>query len=110
MNASIRLSPTGSVKAIPQAVLGRSCSGAGNLRKYLGGDWAGIIARIQDGYLTDMGFSAILISQPAENIHVCMEDEEGTASYHGYWPRDFLRPNPYFGSMDTFRALLSTNA
>ncbi|MEC0171592.1 alpha-amylase family glycosyl hydrolase [Paenibacillus graminis] len=82
-------------------------SGADNLRKYLGGDWAGIIARIQDGYLTGMGFSAILISQPAENIDVCMEDEEGTASYHGYWPRDFLRPNPYFGSMDTFRALLS---
>ncbi|MEK5491781.1 alpha-amylase family glycosyl hydrolase [Paenibacillus sp. FSL R7-0297] len=83
-------------------------SGAGNLRKYLGGDWAGIIARIQDGYLTGMGVSAILISQPAENIHVCTDDEEGTASYHGYWPRDFLKPNPYFGSMDTFSALLST--
>ncbi|WP_019912618.1 alpha-amylase family glycosyl hydrolase [Paenibacillus sp. HW567] len=79
-----------------------------NLRKYLGGDWEGIIARIEDGYLTGMGITAILISQPAENIHVCMDDEAGTASYHGYWPRDFLRPNPYFGSMDTFRALVNT--
>lgn len=74
-------------------------SGADNLRKYLGGDWAGIIARIQDGYLTGMGFSAILISQPAENIDVCMKDEEGTASYHRYWPRDFLRPNPLISSL-----------
>ncbi|MGN7763784.1 alpha-amylase family glycosyl hydrolase [Paenibacillus sp. 22594] len=79
-----------------------------NLRKYLGGDWEGIITRIRDGYLTGMGISAILISQPAENIHVCMDDEAGTASYHGYWPRDFLRPNPYFGSLDTFRALVNT--
>ncbi|OKP86123.1 hypothetical protein A3842_06920 [Paenibacillus sp. P3E] len=79
-----------------------------NPRKYLGGDWEGIIARIGDGYLTGMGISAILISQPAENIHVCMDDEAGTASYHGYWPRDFLRHNPYFGSLDTFRALVNT--
>lgn len=79
-----------------------------NLRKYQGGDWDGIIDKIKDGYITGMGVKAILISQPAENVHTCMDDEEGTTSYHGYWPRDFLKPNTYFGSMDKFRELVKT--
>lgn len=78
-----------------------------NLRKYLGGDWEGIIGRIKDGYITDMGFKAILISQPVENVHTCMDDEGGTTSYHGYWPRDFLKANAYFGSLDKFRELVN---
>ncbi|WP_238601020.1 alpha-amylase family glycosyl hydrolase, partial [Streptococcus suis] len=39
-----------------------------NLRKYHGGDWRGIIKKIQDGYLTDLGITAIWISSPVENI------------------------------------------
>lgn len=77
-----------------------------NLRKYLGGDWEGTIGKIQDGYITEMGFKAILISQPVENVHTCMGDEEGTTSYHGYWPRDFLKANTYFGSLDKFKELV----
>ncbi|MGF7046001.1 glycosidase [Paenibacillus sp. DS2015] len=77
-----------------------------NLRKYLGGDWEGIIRKIKDGYIPGLGVRAILISQPVENVHTCMEDEEGTASYHGYWPRDFMKPNPYFGSLDKFLELI----
>ncbi|WP_339287335.1 alpha-amylase family glycosyl hydrolase [Paenibacillus sp. FSL E2-0201] len=77
-----------------------------NLRKYLGGDWEGIIRKIKDGYITEMGFKAILISQPVENVHTCMGDEGGTTSYHGYWPRDFLKANAYFGLLDKFKELL----
>ena len=37
-------------------------------RKYHGGDWEGITDKIEDGYLTNMGITAIWISSPVENI------------------------------------------
>ncbi|MGL6299559.1 alpha-amylase family glycosyl hydrolase [Streptococcus iniae] len=39
-----------------------------DLKKYHGGDWQGIIEKINDNYLTDMGITAIWISSPVENI------------------------------------------
>lgn len=77
-----------------------------NLRKYLGGDWEGIIRTIEEGYFTELGVGAILISQPVENVATSLPDEFGTTSYHGYWPKDFLKPNPYFGTIDKFDELI----
>ncbi|NKE37741.1 alpha-amylase [Natronococcus sp. JC468] len=77
-----------------------------NLRKYCGGDWQGVIDRIEEGYLTNMGISAIWISPPFENITE-VDSDSGT-SYHGYWARDFQGPNPYFGNMETFQTLVDT--
>ncbi len=42
-----------------------------DLHKYCGGDWQGIIDKINDGYLTDLGITAIWISQPVENVYAC---------------------------------------
>ncbi|MEW9701743.1 alpha-amylase family glycosyl hydrolase [Paenibacillus sp. SI8] len=77
-----------------------------HLHKYLGGNWEGIIQKIKDGYLTELGIQALLISQPVENVYRCLDDEHGTTSYHGYWPRDFLRPNRFFGSLEKFDELI----
>jgi len=79
-----------------------------NLKKYLGGDWQGIIDKINDGYLTNMGVTALWISQPVENVYAVMNDASGTTSYHGYWARDFKKTNPFFGSMADFDLLIST--
>ncbi|ELZ87682.1 cyclomaltodextrin glucanotransferase [Haloferax elongans ATCC BAA-1513] len=79
-----------------------SCS---NLRKYCGGDWQGIIDKIQSGYLTDLGVSAVWISPPFENI-TAVDSDIGT-SYHGYWARDFTDANQFFGDMETFEQLVS---
>ncbi|SES83962.1 alpha-amylase family glycosyl hydrolase [Anaerobranca gottschalkii] len=76
-----------------------------DLRKYLGGDWRGIIQKIEDGYLPDMGISAIWISSPVENIYA-VHPQFGT-SYHGYWARDFKRNNPFFGDLNDFRELIA---
>ena len=78
-----------------------------NNRKYHGGDWQGICEKIEDGYLTNMGISAIWISSPVENI-MSIDPSNGSASYHGYWARDFFRPNPAFGTMDDFKHLVDT--
>ena len=38
-------------------------------RGFLGGDLAGVTAKIKDGYFTDLGIDAIWISPPVEQIH-----------------------------------------
>lgn len=77
-----------------------------NLKKYCGGDWQGIIDRIDDGYLTDLGITALWISAPVENIYAVLNDGPGSTSYHGYWARDFMRTNPFFGDFADFDALI----
>ncbi len=78
-----------------------------NPRKYHGGDWEGITQKINDGYLTGMGITAIWISAPVENI-TSIDPSNGSAAYHGYWGRDFFRTNQYFGSVADFQELINT--
>lgn len=78
-----------------------------NPRKYHGGDWKGITQKINDGYLTGMGITAIWISSPVENI-TTIDPSNGSASYHGYWGRDFFKTNAYFGSISDFTELINT--
>lgn len=76
-----------------------------NLRKYHGGDWAGIIEKLNDGYFTNMGVTALWISAPVENI-TTIDPSNSTSSYHGYWARDFFRTNEAFGTMNEFQAMI----
>lgn len=78
-----------------------------DMTKYHGGDWAGIEQKIQDGYLTDMGITALWISSPVENI-TTLDPSNGCSSYHGYWGRDFFKTNKAFGTEDDFISLLKT--
>lgn len=79
----------------------------GNMKKYHGGDWAGIEQKINDGYLTDMGVTAIWISSPVENIMV-LDPSNNCASYHGYWAKDFFETNEAFGTEADFTSLVQT--
>ena len=83
-------------------------AGCTQKRLNCGGDWAGIQARIADGYLTGMGVTAIWISQPVENI-TALVNYSGTnnTSYHGYWARDFKKPNLAYGTMTDFTNLIA---
>lgn len=84
-------------------------SGCTNLRLYCGGDWAGIIDKINDNYFTDMGVTALWISQPVENIYsVINYSGVNITSYHGYWARDFKKTNPAYGTMADFQNLINT--
>lgn len=75
-----------------------------DLEKYCGGDWQGVINRIQDGYLPDMGVTAIWISPPFDAI---FEETSSGTSYHGYWVQDFKRTNSFFGDMSDFEQLIN---
>ncbi len=78
-----------------------------DLKKYHGGDWQGIIDKINEGYFTNLGITALWISSPVENI-MTIDPSNGASSYHGYWAKDFFRPNPAFGSLKDFQNLVKT--
>lgn len=59
--------------------------------QWQGGDFRGIIQKIEDGYFEDMGINALWISSPLLNSHnsqpsVGLSDPRRFASYHSYHP------------------------
>ncbi|WP_077211153.1 alpha-amylase family glycosyl hydrolase [Bacillus dakarensis] len=64
--------------------------------RYHGGDFQGIIDQLD--YLKDMGFTAIALNPIFDN-----EDN----GYHGYWIKDFYEIEEHYGTIDTFKALIS---
>ena len=78
------------------------------LKLYCGGDWQGLINKINDNYFTTMGVTALWISQPVENIYAVI-NYSGTNStaYHGYWARDFKKPDPRYGTLTDFTNLIN---
>jgi glycosidase len=76
------------------------------LTKYCGGDWQGLIDKIKDGYIPDMGVTALWISPPFENVYEIHPDYN-SAAYHGYWVRDLKSTNPFFGDMNKFEELVN---
>ncbi|MPY66838.1 alpha-amylase [Deinococcus sp. SDU3-2] len=78
-----------------------------------GGDFAGLKAKIEEGYFKRMGFTAIWISPvvlqvPA--IETASGPHQGRpfAGYHGYWAEDFFQVDPHFGTLDEYKALIRT--
>lgn len=74
----------------------------GDLHYYQGGDWAGLTQKLQ--YIKDLGFTAIWISAPQENEKYSRSGDE--AGYHGYYTKDFNRPNSHFGTEAELKALM----
>lgn len=71
-----------------------------NLSKYMGGDYQGLIDRVD--YLKALGVTTIWISPVVVNV----ESDAGNGSYHGYWTQDFLNVNPHFGDLPKLREMV----
>lgn len=67
----------------------------GNLYAYQGGDWQGIIDKMD--YIKGLGVTAIWISPVVHNQ---------SWGYHGYWAYDFYSPNPHFGTLSKLQELV----
>lgn len=76
-------------------------SETGELARHQGGDWQGLIDRVD--YLDALGVTAVWISPVVTNV----EEDAGVAGYHGYWAQDFTQPNPHFGDLATLRELVA---
>ena len=71
------------------------------LGRYQGGDWKGIEDHLD--YVEALGVTALWISPVVRNV----EQDAGITGYHGYWPQDFLHPNPHFGDLTALRSLVA---
>ncbi|MCO4761627.1 MAG: hypothetical protein KC502_09000 [Myxococcales bacterium] len=91
---------------------------------FSGGDFAGISAKIDSGYFTKLGASALWLSwpvkQPAYAEQGTFPDGTGCglgpgkvkyspmkySGYHGYWPADSDKTEPRFGSLAELQQLV----
>jgi hypothetical protein len=74
-----------------------------------GGDFAGIAAKIKEGYFRELGINFLHISPPARNlgdVFLSPEDPNGIrAAYDGRQPVGLVETEPGFGSTGAFRLL-----
>ncbi len=78
-----------------------------DINKYFGGDWQGIINNI--AYLKNMGITAIWITPPYDNLdQPYPENGIYYNGYHGYWAKDFFRPDEHWGTWARFDELVAT--
>ncbi|KAJ3763919.1 alpha-amylase [Lentinula raphanica] len=69
-------------------------------KKYCGGNWQGIISKLD--YIQEMGFDAVWISPVVENVEGTPSDGD---AYHGYWAQNINALNAHFGSTDDLKSL-----
>lgn len=68
---------------------------------YQGGDYAGLLAKIDEGYFDDLGVNALWLTVPMDNPSVSGAGSDGHAysAYHGYWPSDLDKVEEHFGDL-----------
>ena len=82
---------------------------AAPLRGYMGGDLAGVTAKIKAGYFRDLGVDALWITPPVEQIHAGTDEGTGKSySFHGYWAKDFTSVDARLGTEADVRELVDT--
>lgn len=76
-------------------------------RGFKGGDFAGIIKKLNEGYFTDLGITALWFSPVFEQIHGGIDEGTGfTYAYHGYWIKDWTSFEPNFGTEEEFAEIV----
>ena len=79
------------------------------LRGFEGGDIQGITKKIEEGYFTDLGITAIWLTPVVEQIHGIVDEGSGsTYGYHGYWAKDWTALDPNFSTATDLANLVET--
>jgi alpha-amylase len=80
---------------------------AAHLRGFMGGDLAGVTAKIRAGYFTELGVDALWITPPVEQIHGATDEGTGKSyGFHGYWAKDFTAIDANLGTEADLHALV----
>ncbi len=78
---------------------------------YQGGDFQGIINKIEDGYFDNLGINVIWISPVYDNPNVAYRESPKPhrwfSGYHGYWPVNNVAVEEKFGTMKKLKELVS---
>jgi alpha-amylase len=86
--------------------LGRAKNGS-VLRNFEGGDLAGLLDKIEEGYFDSLGVTAIWMTPFVEQIHAGVDEGTGkTYAYHGYWTRDWTAVDPALGTREDLGAVV----
>ncbi len=86
---------------------GRTKDGAGEIGTWHGGDWKGVVAKLD--HIASLGTSAIWISPIVEQVHGWVGGGSGDFKhygYAGYWALDFTRLDANWGNEADLQALV----
>ncbi|MGB5676147.1 MAG: alpha-amylase family glycosyl hydrolase [Gemmatimonadota bacterium] len=86
--------------------LGRTREGA-KLRTFQGGDLAGVLQKLEEGYFDALGVDAIWMTPFQEQNRGATDEGTGkTYAYHGYWIQDWTAVEPALGTEADLRAVV----
>jgi len=69
------------------------------MRGFEGGDFRGVIRKLEEGYFDSLGVTALWLTPYFEQVHGSTDEGTGeTYGYHGYWTRDWTRMDPNYGT------------
>jgi glycosidase len=82
-------------------------AGVAPIANYAGGDYAGVIMAIEEGYFDDLGVNALWLSPPQTNPDGGFPGYDGRmyTGYHGYWPSRPRESQRRFGTLDELKLL-----
>jgi len=79
---------------------------------YQGGDFQGIINKINEGYFAKLGINTIWMSPIVDNTNNAYREYPAPhrwyTGYHGYWPVSTTKVEEHFGDMNLARELIKT--
>ncbi len=79
---------------------------------YMGGDFKGILDKIEAGYFDSLGINTLWISPVVDNPNDAYQESPEPhryySGYHGYWPISSTEVEEKFGEMDLLKKLIKT--
>ena len=79
----------------------------GKLRGFEGGDIRGVIQKLDEGYFTNLGITAIWMTPVVEQIHGSVNEGTGNSyGFHGYWTKDWTAIDPSYGTRADLKELV----
>ncbi len=77
---------------------------------YMGGDFEGIIKKLDEGYFDSLGVNVLWISPVYDNPNKPYREypppHRWFAGYHGYWPVNSFDTDEHFGSLEQMKTLV----
>lgn len=75
---------------------------------YQGGDLAGVIQKIEEGYFAELGVNALWLTSPLDNADGSGIGTDGYyySGYHGYWPKDLEAVDDKVGTEEELKELV----
>ncbi len=78
---------------------------------YMGGDFQGIINKLNEGYFDSLGINTIWISPVYDNPNEAFKESplphRWFSGYHGYWPINSFDTEEKFGTMEKLKELVA---